>query len=480
MCVAWKSGLRLWVSVVAAVALAVTAVALTAALAEAADARAASRELSQRLVPAAAASGMLLGQYTVQVNSLRDYVTSGRIAELQPFMREAGQIPGQQAAVARLVRGYWLMPGELAAAETAQNAWLTRVAGPQLAAVGRGDFARARALQANIPFTRPYTLAVRHRVADLQAQITERQGAVTDRLVAGQGRLFGALLAVCAVVAAIAVGAVVGVRRWLLTPFTALRGAADSVAAARYGTRVPAVGPRELADLGRSTELMRTRLVGALAKAERAEARFRGLFESSPDATLTVAADGSIVSVNAQAERMFGYSAGELAGQRVEILVPDGARLVHAAAADALRYASDLRQPIDLLLTDVIMPEMLGNEVAARVRSVRPTLAVLSCPDTPSGFLTTRALSTPMWTCWRSRSRKRCCSAAYARPLTAADWTTLPPRLTDFAGGGARRTGTLGARVDLRPTLPVLFMSGYTAGLIGRKTKAAEDVDLLE
>jgi PAS domain S-box-containing protein len=44
---------------------------------------------------------------------------------------------------------------------------------------------------------------------------------------------------------------------------------------------------------------------------------------------------------------------------------------------EAVRQADDLRQPIDLLLTDVIMPEMMGNEVAARIRAVRPDLPVL-------------------------------------------------------------------------------------------------------
>ena len=34
-----------------------------------------------------------------------------------------------------------------------------------------------------------------------------------------------------------------------------------------------------------------------------------------------------------------------------------------ATAVDALDPARDLRQPIDLLLTDVVMPGMLGNEV---------------------------------------------------------------------------------------------------------------------
>ncbi|HEY5989155.1 MAG TPA: response regulator, partial [Streptosporangiaceae bacterium] len=42
-----------------------------------------------------------------------------------------------------------------------------------------------------------------------------------------------------------------------------------------------------------------------------------------------------------------------------------------------LRQASDPTQPIDLLLTDVIMPDMLGNEVAAHIHALRPGLPVL-------------------------------------------------------------------------------------------------------
>ena len=160
-------------------------------------------------------------------------------------------------------------------------------------------------------------------------------------LVSAQDRVIAALAAVCAVVAVIAVGGVVAVRRWLLAPFAALRAAAESVAAGHYETRIPTVGPAELADLGRSTELMRTRLAAALADARRAEERFRGLFHSSPDATLTVAADGSIVMVNAQAERMFGYSFGELAGRPVEMLVPAAVRAAHPGKRAA--YFADPR-----------------------------------------------------------------------------------------------------------------------------------------
>ncbi len=45
--------------------------------------------------------------------------------------------------------------------------------------------------------------------------------------------------------------------------------------------------------------------------------------------------------------------------------------------AEALHQASDPRQPIDLLLTDLVMPDMLGNQLAAHIRAIRPGVPVL-------------------------------------------------------------------------------------------------------
>jgi PAS domain S-box-containing protein len=58
-------------------------------------------------------------------------------------------------------------------------------------------------------------------------------------------------------------------------------------------------------------------------------ALFKALFETAPDAMIVVNRDGSIVLANPQAERLFGYEAGELTGSPVEVLLPDSVRAVH-------------------------------------------------------------------------------------------------------------------------------------------------------
>jgi PAS domain S-box-containing protein len=55
------------------------------------------------------------------------------------------------------------------------------------------------------------------------------------------------------------------------------------------------------------------------------------VFESAPDGEVIVDADGVIVLVNSQAERMFGWPAGTMVGRAIEELVPDRFRVAHTA-----------------------------------------------------------------------------------------------------------------------------------------------------
>ena len=67
----------------------------------------------------------------------------------------------------------------------------------------------------------------------------------------------------------------------------------------------------------------------ASAIASEGDALFRALLEAAPDAKVITTADGRIILINSQTERLFGYRRAELIGQMVEVLVPERLRAHH-------------------------------------------------------------------------------------------------------------------------------------------------------
>jgi CheY-like chemotaxis protein len=61
-----------------------------------------------------------------------------------------------------------------------------------------------------------------------------------------------------------------------------------------------------------------------------------------------------------------------------ETLASAGYRVLSAAnGEEALKLAEQLTEPIDVVVTDVVMPKLGGPELVRNLRAVRPTIKVL-------------------------------------------------------------------------------------------------------
>ena len=87
----------------------------------------------------------------------------------------------------------------------------------------------------------------------------------------------------------------------------------------------------------------------AEAAQESSEVRFRQVWEASLEGLLVVDKGGRMVMANPALEAMFGYEAGELLGQSVEVLVPRGVRQRHVGERAAFFNTPGQRRPMSLV-----------------------------------------------------------------------------------------------------------------------------------
>ena len=71
--------------------------------------------------------------------------------------------------------------------------------------------------------------------------------------------------------------------------------------------------------------------------------QFRMLFEAAPNGVMAIDAAGCIIQLNAQIEKMFGYSRAELIGQPVDVLVPVRFRQGHVGLRKDFAAAPQMR-----------------------------------------------------------------------------------------------------------------------------------------
>ena len=112
------------------------------------------------------------------------------------------------------------------------------------------------------------------------------------------------------------------------------------------------------------------------------EARLQGLLESAPDAMVVVDRRGTIVMVNGQAQRLSGYSRGELLGHAVELLVPERFHPRHVGHREGY-FAAPSTRPMGAGL-ELYVRRRDGSELPAEIS--------LSPLETPEGVLVTAAI----------------------------------------------------------------------------------------
>ncbi len=127
-----------------------------------------------------------------------------------------------------------------------------------------------------------------------------------------------------------------------------------------------------------------TERVAAQREVQRAHRRFRALLESAPDATLITDGSGTVVMANAQVERVFGRSPGDLVGTRAADLAPASTRRRQGALLDAYLRRRDPRPAV----VDRNLHGLRGDGSAfpvevsvSSLQAERETLAVLFVRD---------------------------------------------------------------------------------------------------
>ena len=92
---------------------------------------------------------------------------------------------------------------------------------------------------------------------------------------------------------------------------------------------------------------------------------YRVVAESATDAIVTIDSTGIVVSVNPAAERMFGFTARELAGQHISVVIPERLRAGHRRGME--RYLASGTRSMDW--SDIRVPVLTksGAEIPASI-----------------------------------------------------------------------------------------------------------------
>ncbi|BBP05622.1 hypothetical protein TPL01_18090 [Sulfuriferula plumbiphila] len=151
----------------------------------------------------------------------------------------------------------------------------------------------------------------------------------TDILFARSNRLFARDIVILGLATALIFILVwFGTNILVLGKMKALIHATKRIAHGDFSTRTQIQGSGELSELARTFDSMAQSLELLFQQSQH-------VMEVMPEAVIVSASSGKIVTVNAQAEKLFGYTRSEMIGLSIEALVPERFRAAHTAHRSA-------------------------------------------------------------------------------------------------------------------------------------------------
>lgn len=111
--------------------------------------------------------------------------------------------------------------------------------------------------------------------------------------------------------------------KWIYTPISKLKEITLKLSSGNYQTKIPQGTTDEIGSLSNSIEQMRDKIQLTMNELVDGEKMQRAILESVPDAIITINQKGTIQSFNPSAEKIFLYSAKEVIGKNIKMLMND-------------------------------------------------------------------------------------------------------------------------------------------------------------
>jgi serine phosphatase RsbU (regulator of sigma subunit)/CHASE3 domain sensor protein len=217
----------------------------------------------------------LLTAYIDQEVGVNSYVVTQDEAFLEPYE------DGRQRSADALGELRRLLADEdqalLAAIDDVEadaNEWYRAAVEPEIEATAQGRSAMAAAIVAAGTSIERFD-NLRRGIEDLRNEIQTAQSTADEQVTQARRRINLALIVSFTAGALLLLATSAAMQRWSTQPLDEITSAVREVTGGDLDRRIPAVGPRDIAELGGNAEQMRRRIVAELDAARRAEQALR-------------------------------------------------------------------------------------------------------------------------------------------------------------------------------------------------------------